>query len=401
MLPTTKQFIEVISRCLARAGYESFRFNPENGRMVVYGPGRFSFNIEGENGVIFKAMRDVAPDTVEDYWQAFADKLRWLVGDFKIIEDCVYPRLMKRGSVWTTPTPVLEEGVTDSVCEYQATNAYLSVGFAHHFLKDKPTPLTNSMINRMQMSDKLNELRAHALANLIVKSPDPAFERIAPGVYESQWKDRLDAARVLLPELLDSLRLRGVPVMFCPADDRLIVFGSEDEIAHRHLEMLHQDWFELGGMRAENHVAHWFFTHDSRNGDLVMFLPDRQNKHYAFFHAVATSTRSTQALSIQRYMAKKRSQPASEIDYFPGKKEGTCYVLGTWRPTETEFIAAETDWVNIVDANQEVVASAPFTRVMRVMDRKATRVFTNPEVFRMPFPNAQELQLIGKLPQPE
>lgn len=69
-----------------------------------------------------------------------------------------------------------------------------------------------------------------SLENLKAKSSEK-FSRAPgkPGVYVSPWKDYYDAARLLLPEKIAGLDVKGDPVVILPNRDRLMVTGSEDE----------------------------------------------------------------------------------------------------------------------------------------------------------------------------
>jgi hypothetical protein len=73
--------------------------------------------------------------------------------------------------------------------------------------------------------DPLFEL---AMQNLSSRSSRP-LERVAEGVYSSPYLDDYDATRLLLPQLLAGLELKGRPVAFVPDRSTLVVTGDEDE----------------------------------------------------------------------------------------------------------------------------------------------------------------------------
>jgi hypothetical protein len=54
------------------------------------------------------------------------------------------------------------------------------------------------------------------------------LEPAAPGVWASPWKDNYDASRLLLPELLEGMGLKGDAVAMVPNRDTLLLAGSED-----------------------------------------------------------------------------------------------------------------------------------------------------------------------------
>jgi hypothetical protein len=67
-----------------------------------------------------------------------------------------------------------------------------------------------------------------AMQNLASRSPRP-LERVAAGVYSSPYLDDYDATRLLLPQLLAGLELKGRPVAFVPDRSTLVVTGDEDD----------------------------------------------------------------------------------------------------------------------------------------------------------------------------
>lgn len=67
-----------------------------------------------------------------------------------------------------------------------------------------------------------------ALSNLRHLEEKP-FVEFEPGLYRSDWGDRYDASRLLLPELLAGLPLKGAPVAMVPNRDVLLVTGADDE----------------------------------------------------------------------------------------------------------------------------------------------------------------------------
>jgi hypothetical protein len=71
-----------------------------------------------------------------------------------------------------------------------------------------------------------------ALANLRHRS-DKAFVALAPGLYCSDWADTCDTSRVLLPDVVSALPVRGPPVVMVPNRNVILVSGAEDEEALR------------------------------------------------------------------------------------------------------------------------------------------------------------------------
>jgi hypothetical protein len=70
-------------------------------------------------------------------------------------------------------------------------------------------------------------LMDRAFANLHARTTQKFIE-VKPGLYLSAYDDSYDAARLVLPRLLEGLKLRGDAVAFIPNRSTLIVTGSTD-----------------------------------------------------------------------------------------------------------------------------------------------------------------------------
>jgi hypothetical protein len=66
-----------------------------------------------------------------------------------------------------------------------------------------------------------------ALDNLRPRSA-PAFESVKPGLFLSQWRDGYDASRLLFPDLVAALPVKGDPVVLAPTRNKLLVAGADD-----------------------------------------------------------------------------------------------------------------------------------------------------------------------------
>jgi hypothetical protein len=66
-----------------------------------------------------------------------------------------------------------------------------------------------------------------ALDNLRPRSV-PAFESLKPGLYVSRWGDGQDASRLLFPDLIAALPVKGDPVALAPTRNKLLVAGADD-----------------------------------------------------------------------------------------------------------------------------------------------------------------------------
>ncbi|MCC4607782.1 DUF1444 family protein [Xanthomonas campestris pv. zinniae] len=56
------------------------------------------------------------------------------------------------------------------------------------------------------------------------------FVEVAPGVFRGAWQDAYDTSRVLLPDVIARVAVRGRPVFMLPTRDCLLVVGDRDEV---------------------------------------------------------------------------------------------------------------------------------------------------------------------------
>jgi hypothetical protein len=70
---------------------------------------------------------------------------------------------------------------------------------------------------------------ARAVDNLRIISP-PRFEKQADGFYVSRYDDQFDAARVLLPDLFQSVPLSGPPIAIVASRRCLVFAGAADDL---------------------------------------------------------------------------------------------------------------------------------------------------------------------------
>lgn len=87
-------------------------------------------------------------------------------------------------------------------------------------------PLTPQALQRWQIT--FEQALAIATDNLRAHSPG-SFCAVGPGLHCSPWQDGYDAARMLLPELIRKLPLKGNPVVAIPTARYLLLAGSDHE----------------------------------------------------------------------------------------------------------------------------------------------------------------------------
>jgi hypothetical protein len=84
---------------------------------------------------------------------------------------------------------------------------------------------------------------AIALRNLAASRAEP-MERVVPGLFRSPWQDNYDPSRLLLPQLIAGLGLRGAPVAMMPNRDCLLVADGADDAALAKLAELGRAEFD-------------------------------------------------------------------------------------------------------------------------------------------------------------
>jgi hypothetical protein len=107
-----------------------------------------------------------------------------------------------------------------------------------------------------------DRLMQRARSNLLARGGEEGFQQEGPGRYRSIWQDNLDGSRMLLPGILQRLRLDGDPVVLLPNRDTLLVVGSEDPAGlswalEGALECLDEDPSSLNGCPLRLSHYHW------------------------------------------------------------------------------------------------------------------------------------------------
>lgn len=144
------------------------------------------------------------------------------------IQDRLLPVIRKRlhvGDAWLV-LPSWELGshrlshapIGDSLCAWTAIDA----GAGMKLVRDEE-------LERWGVA--FDQVLAIAVENLRERSTPARFEKDPRGFYTSNYRDYYDASRLLLPELLLELPLKGDPVAITPERDTLAVAGSEDGAA--------------------------------------------------------------------------------------------------------------------------------------------------------------------------
>jgi hypothetical protein len=155
---------------------------------------------------------------------------------------------------------------------------HLGVGLTY----DLPEAMV--MLQSLHLADwgvSFYEVYEHALANLT--EIDATFTTIDEHTYASATGDHYDASRMLLPELIEELRVVGQPVVLLPNRDHLLVTGSADRsgietaaLVARQLFNLPRPVTGLAFVRQQDEWRPW--------------LPPRDHVSYATLKAMSLQT---------------------------------------------------------------------------------------------------------------
>jgi hypothetical protein len=137
---------------------------------------------------------------------------------------------------------------------FKLFSPYIGVGIAYD-PGDLAINLSTAQLDQWDINP--NEALSIAVDNLR-KRAEPAFQKISPGTYVSQYGDRYDASRLLLPETVGQLKIIGLPVAMVPSMDCLLITGHSDP----------------AGMDVINFDAEFTYQREQRNLSLEMFRQD-------------------------------------------------------------------------------------------------------------------------------
>lgn len=136
------------------------------------------------------------------------------------------PRVRERAYYGIVPLQLRARGVTSRVENVSHT----PIGDVLAMSLTRDMPATIEEVSAEQLARwNVNYERALevAMANLARRSGG-SFEPIAQGLYASPWHDNYDASRLLLPDLIRGVPVRGAPVVIAANRDCLLVTGDDD-----------------------------------------------------------------------------------------------------------------------------------------------------------------------------
>lgn len=135
------------------------------------------------------------------------------------------PRIRQRVFYYANAFSMAKPGTTPTPIPHRVISEHLAASS----VVDYPERIEESFQDpRERWGVSLDELLEIGAENLWTRSQE-RFNELAPGVWQSPWRDNHDASRLYLPSLIRSLRVKGDHVAMVPNRDTLLVTGSEDE----------------------------------------------------------------------------------------------------------------------------------------------------------------------------
>jgi hypothetical protein len=191
---------------------------------------------------------------------------------------------------------------------------------------------------------------AYEAAYLNLSESEAAFATLEERTYMSTTGDNYDASRLLVPELIEALKVDGHPVVMIPNRDRLFVTGSEDTEGLATMVLLAEH--ALSQPRPMSGMALWW------NGEeWSTWLPDPGHPTYANFRSAALTTTGMDyrdQLPLLQRLAEER-EPHVQVAEFKlhyGAAEQPSFSYCVWREGQTCWLP-KTDRVCLLRHDQE------------------------------------------------
>lgn len=249
--------------------------------------------------------------------------------------------------------------------------------------------------------DKAHTSRAKAmtiaLRNLRARSAG-TWKRPQDGVqlWQSPWRDNYDAARLLLPDLIRKLAVKGDPIVMVPHRDVLLVTGSEDATGLREMAKLAEA--TLRGSRPMSGVA---FRLDQKN-QWKPWLPATGHPAYATLHRVRTmyllSIYDPQTQSLNKHG--KDGPFAAKYMVYRNKHEHDAVFSVSVLSKGVDTLLPETDRIMFfhpaMPKGKQLRANARWADVVAAFGGHMKKLDVYPPRYRVDsFPTAAQLRKLG------
>lgn len=279
------------------------------------------------------------------------------------------------------PAAVVQRALTDDLVEAIVYDGPNSMQFV------TPSNLTDWGITE-------ETLRAEAMKNLRARTREPFVER-DPGVWESPWADNYDLARVLLPELILKLKVKGEHLIFMPQRDHLIVTGTDDE-AHQSAADLVGDALELP--RATTGRG-WKLT----SAGLQPWVPEVTSRFYAWHLEAQARDANEQKQALDEKFDDDGTDLFVGTTLFLDDPAGNPVTYAVWTK-DADTLMPKAQYIVLIDldapGDEKMVAAASWDDVMRKTGKRMVleEGYWPPRWRLKTFPEARTVKAIGKHP---
>jgi hypothetical protein len=225
--PTPDDFARIFIKRLRAGGerraieYDSATFN------LSYGDGSGQMTFLGNAHDEYLANpRSARADGLDRFIRAtaLANEKRDYTPTLDEVLARLLPRVRERMFYAALPLQLELAGQKVKRFSFRPLAEHLAIGLVQDF----PDHIEEMAAERFEeLGLDLADAQCAALRNLELISEAP-FEPMMPGFYCSPWRDNHDVARMLLLDRINSLSVRGLPVVMTPNRDWLLVTGSDD-----------------------------------------------------------------------------------------------------------------------------------------------------------------------------
>lgn len=235
----------------------------------------------------------------------------------------------------------------------------------------------------------------YALDNLRELSDPASFHTVSPGLFASTWQDNYDPSRVLLPELLRALPIRGRPIVAIPNRDLLLVTGADDPAGLRALAVEIERGLDaprpLGGAALILDDGGWRALGPG-DGDAAAL---------AALHTHAEGQRARNYATQKEELDAALGERVFVASVLGLERDGALETFATWS-RDVETLLPEVAWVAIFDpADDAGPALFPWAQVQRVCGARMERVALRPARWRVrSFPSAEERAALAPSARP-
>lgn len=224
--PSKDAFAQTIIDAARKAGEtREIRYDRDAFRLVIGNDSGQQFNLQNVYGEYASADAAKQETLLDGYVQMIlTSESAPIPRTFAGAQERLLPRVRERAYHGLTKLYCEVEGQKLGEVAHRPLSDYLTVELVYDQPHAIHTVLKSTLDDWHVGLDAALDL---AIENLLAAT-EPEFDSPVPGLYVSAWKDNYDASRLVLTDLLRSLRVKGEHVAMVPHRDLFIVTGSED-----------------------------------------------------------------------------------------------------------------------------------------------------------------------------